>query len=207
MKKILICLSAAILIYFLYLLFGITQASQKEYHLIARFVSSSIVGVASINIPKEFDVQSDDDFLKKLRENNPGLELNIVASAIMPISDKPQQFQIYNRYARLEFGFAQVAQKMTQTVLDVFLRIEVVGQKGYEYVENNHRVFIEENTELYSKDEFKEFKEQTGTYYTFLTIAYVDWKPKQREFYLHGASREITVNPPKEWKSPVEEVK
>ena len=204
MKKILVCLSAAILIYFLYLLFGITQASQKECYLITRFVSSSIVGVASINIPKEFDVQSDEDFLEKLRENNPGLELNIVASAIMPISDKPQQFQIYNRYARLEFGFVQVAQKMTQTVLDVFLRIEVVGQKESEYVENNHRVFIEENTELYSKDEFKE---QTGAYYTFLTIAYVDWKPKQREFYSHGVSREITVNPPKEWKSPVEKVK
>ena len=200
MKKILVCLSAAILIYFLYLLFGITQASQKEYYLITRFVSSSIVGVASINIPKKFDVQSDEDFLKKLRENNPGLDLNIVGSAVMLMSDKPQQFKIYNRYARLEFGFAQVAQKMTQTVLDVFLRIEVVGQKGYEYVENNHRVFIEENTELYSKDEFKEFKEQTGTYYTFLTIAYVDWKPKRREFYQHGVGREITVTPPNECK-------
>ena len=204
MKKILVCLSATILIFFLYLLLGITQASQKEYYLIARFVSSSIVGVASINIPKEFDVQSDEDFLEKLRENNPGLDLNVVGSAIMHVSDKPQQFKIYNRYARLEFRFLQVAQKMTQTVLDVFLRIEVVDQKGSEYVENNHRVFMEENTELYSKEEFKE---QAEAYYTFLTIAYVDWKPKQREFSSHGVSREITVNPPKEWKSSVEEVK
>ncbi|MCZ6679622.1 MAG: hypothetical protein O7E52_20530 [Candidatus Poribacteria bacterium] len=189
MKKILVCLSATVLIYFLYLLFGVTQASQKEYYLITRFVSSSIVGVASINIPKEFDVESDADFLEKLRESNPGLDLNVVGSAIMPLSDKPQQFKIYNRYARFEFEFLQAAQKMTQTVLDVFLRIEIAGQKGYEYVENNHRIFMEEDTILYSQEEFKEQTKES--YYTFLTIASIDWKAKQREFYSAGAQIQI----------------
>ena len=185
MKKILVCLSATILIFFLFLLFGVTRASQKEYYLIARLVSSSIVGVASINIPKEFDVQSDEDFLEKLRENNPGLDLNVVGSAIMPLSDKPQQFKIHNRYAMFEFEFLQVAQKMTQTVLDVSLRIEIAGQKGSEYVENNHRIFMEEDTILYSQEEFKEQTKES--YSTFLTITPIDWKPKQREFYSRGA--------------------